>query len=90
MTYIFTSDSKNKSVKTIGQVASIGGWIYGYSQNSKAFNLEQKNINLVKLVLDQYEQEGMKLVRSEYDNNRLKKFLELISIHLHFRTSENN
>lgn len=78
VTYIFTSDSKNKSVKTIGQVASIGGWIYGYSQNSKAFNLKQKNINLVKFVLDQYEQEGMKLVRSEYDSNRLKKFLELI------------
>lgn len=78
LTYIFTSDSKNKSVKTIGQVASLGGWIYGYSQNSKASNLERKNINLVESVLDQYDQEGIKLVRSEYDTNRLRKFLELI------------
>ena len=78
LTYIFTSDSKNKSVKTIGQVASLGGWIYGYSQDSKASNLERKNINLVEYVLDQYDQEGMKLVRSEYDTNRLRKFLELI------------
>lgn len=77
-TYLFTNDSKNNTVKTIGQVATVGGLVYGYSQNSKASTIEQDNIIILDSIISNYETSGMSNVRYELDTNLKIKFLELI------------
>jgi hypothetical protein len=67
-TYLFTNDSKNKTVKTVGQVATVGGLVYGYSQNSKAATIEQNNIIILESIISNYETSGIQKI----------KFLELI------------
>jgi hypothetical protein len=78
LTYIFTNDSKNKTVKTIGQVASVGGLVYGYSQNSKASNIEQDNIIILETIISNYETTGIQNAINERDTTLKIKFLELI------------
>jgi hypothetical protein len=77
-TYLFTNDSKNTTVKTIGQVATVGGLVYGYSQNSKASTIEQNNIIILESIISNYEISGISNVRTELDTNLKIKFLELI------------
>ena len=77
-TYLFTNNSKNKTVKTIGQVATIGGLVYGYSQNSKASTIEQDNIIILESIISNYETSGISNVQIEIDTNLKIKFLELI------------
>lgn len=78
LTYIFTNDSKNKTVKTIGQVASVGGLVYGYSQNSKASTIEQENIIILEAILSNYETTGIQNAINERDTSLKIKYLELI------------
>jgi len=78
LTYIFTNDSKNKTVKTIGQVASVGGLVYGYSQNSKASTIEQDNIIILETIISNYETTGIQNAINERDTNLKIKYLELI------------
>jgi hypothetical protein len=78
LTYIFTNDSKNKTVKTIGQVASVGGLVYGYSQNSKASNIEHNNIIILETIISNYETTGIQIAINETDTNLKIKYLELI------------
>ena len=77
-TYLFTNDSKNNTVKTIGQVATVGGLVYGYSQNSKATTIEQDNIIILESIISNYETSGISNVRIEIDTNLKIKFLEFI------------
>lgn len=78
LTYIFTNDFKNKTVKTIGQVASVGGLVYGYSQNSKASTIEQDNIIILETIISNYETTGIQNAINERDTNLKIKYLELI------------
>jgi hypothetical protein len=78
LTYFFTNDSKNNTIKTIGQVSSLGGLIYGYSQNSKATNIEQDNIILLESIIGNFETFGILNVQIEKDSNLKIKYLELL------------
>lgn len=77
-TYLFTNNSKNSTVKTIGQVASVGGLVYGYSQNSKANTIEQNNIIILESIINNYETTGIQNAINERNTNLKIKYLELI------------
>jgi hypothetical protein len=77
-TYLFTNNSKNRTVKTIGQVATIGGIVYGYNQTSKANTIEQNNIIIIESIISNYETVGIQNVVIEKNTNLKIKYLELI------------
>jgi hypothetical protein len=77
-TYLFTNGSKNSTVKTVGQVATVGGLVYGYSQNSKASTIEQNNIIILENIICNYETTGIQNAINEKDTNLKIKYLELI------------
>ena len=52
LSYLFTSNSKNSTVRTLGQVATIGGIVYGSSQKSQANSIERNNIILISQILN--------------------------------------
>jgi hypothetical protein len=78
ITYLFTNNSKNSTVKTIGQVATVGGILYGYNQTSKAFTIEQNNIVILETIISNYETTGIQNAINESDTNLKIKYLELI------------
>lgn len=77
-TYLFTNNSKNSTVKTIGQVATVGGLVYGYSQNSKASTIEQNNIIILDTIISNYEMNEIHNAINETDSNLKIKYLEYI------------
>jgi hypothetical protein len=77
LSYLFTSNSKNNTVKTLGQVATIGGLVYGSSQKSQANSIERNNIILISQILNIVESEGISNIRQERDTNNIRRFIEL-------------
>ena len=77
LAYLFTNNSKNSTVRTVGQVATIGGLVYGGSQRSQAASIEGKNIILISQILDIVERDGINNIRQESDTNNIRRFIEL-------------
>jgi hypothetical protein len=77
LSYLFTSNSKNSTVRTLGQVATIGGIVYGSSQKSQANSIERNNIILISQILNIVESEGINNIRQERDTNNIRRFIEL-------------
>jgi len=77
LSYLFTSNSKNNTVRTLGQVATIGGIVYGSSQKSQANSIERNNIILISQILNIVESEGINNIRQERDTNNIRRFIEL-------------
>jgi hypothetical protein len=77
LSYLFTNNSKNNTVRTVGQVATIGGLVYGSSQRNQAASIEAKNIILISQILDIVERDGINNIRQEIDTNYIRKFIEL-------------
>ena len=77
LAYLLTSNSKNSTVRTVGQVASIGGVIYGNSQSNQATSIEQKIIIYLSQIISIIELEGLQNIRQERDVNVITNFLRL-------------
>jgi len=75
--YFLTSDSKNKMVKTIGQVAAIGGMMYSANQRSKANSLESiATLNIGKAI-NLLERDCKPYIRNEKNIDTIRTFLEM-------------
>ncbi len=77
LAYLFTNNSKNSTVRTVGQIATIGGLVYGSTQRSQAASIEEKNIILISQILDIVERDGINNIRQEYNSNHIRRFIEL-------------
>jgi len=75
--YFLTNDSKNKMVKTIGQVAAIGGMMYSANQRSKANSLESiATLNIGKAI-NLIERDCKPYIRNEKNIDTIRTFLEM-------------
>ena len=75
--YFLTSDSKNKMVKTIGQVAAIGGVIYSANQRNKANSIESiATLNIGKAI-NIMERDCKPYIRNEKNIDTIRTFLEM-------------
>ena len=77
LSYLFTNNSKNSSVRTIGQIATIGGLVYANSQNNQADNITGNNIILISQIINEVERDGINNIRQEPDLNYVRRFIEL-------------
>lgn len=77
LAYLFTNNSKNSTVRTVGQVATIGGLIYGSSERNNAANIQEKNIILISQIINIVERDGINIIRQEADTNNIRRFIEL-------------
>jgi hypothetical protein len=77
LTYLITDNSKNSNIRTIGQVASIGGLVYANSHQNQANGIESKNLLLISKILDLVEREGMNYIKLEKDTNIIGRFIQL-------------
>lgn len=75
--YLFTNNSKNSTIRTVGQLATIGGLVYGGSQRGQAASIEGKTIILISQILDIVERDGINNIRQESDTNCIRRFIEL-------------
>jgi hypothetical protein len=76
-TYFITDNSKSNNIRTIGQVASIGGLVYANSQQNHANGIESKNLLLISKILNLVESDGMNFIKLEKDTNIIRRFLQL-------------
>lgn len=77
LAYLFTNNSKNSTVRTVGQVATIGGIVYGGYESNQAASIEGKNIVLISQILDIVERDGINNIRKESNTNYIRRFIEL-------------
>jgi len=77
-TYLLTSNAKNNTVRTLGQIGAIGGFLYSGNQRKKANNIEELVIQYVTSGISMIETGLIVHVRSERDPNVIRKFLELV------------
>lgn len=75
--YFLTNDSKNKMVKTIGQVAAIGGIMYSANQRSKANSLESIAILNIGKAVNIIERDCSPYIRNEKNIDTIRTFLEM-------------
>lgn len=54
-TYFLTNNSKNQTTRTIGQVAAVGGLIYGSNQKNKASEIKSTIYNLLKQAIEKID-----------------------------------
>jgi hypothetical protein len=76
-TYLLTSNAKNNTVRTLGQIGAIGGFLYSGNQRNKANNIEELVIQNVTSGISMIETGFIIQVRNERDMTVIKKFLEL-------------
>jgi hypothetical protein len=77
LSYLFTNNSRNSNVRTIGQIATIGGLVYANSQNNQAENITGNNIILISQIINEVERDGINNIRKESDLNNVRRFIEL-------------
>lgn len=91
--YLFTNDSKSKTTKTLGQVASVGGLLYRSSEINKAKQVEVQNLEILKKAthkITSYGYEDYKIERNvNHKNEYLTKVLH-ISHHLDMAINKEN
>jgi hypothetical protein len=78
ITYLLTSGSKRRTVRTAGDVVALGGVLYGSSQRNQASNLDAQNNTLIDSGLSDIETEGLSRLRSEPNPDAKRRFLELV------------
>jgi hypothetical protein len=78
ITYLLTSGSKRRIVRTAGDVVALGGVLYGSSQRNQAANLDAENNRLIDSGLSVIELEGGSRLRSEANFGVKRRFLELV------------
>lgn len=76
--YLLTNDSKNKTVKTIGQLAAVGGMIFSANQRSKANSLESLAILNIGKAINLIESDCKPYIRNERNIDSIKSFLKLL------------
>jgi hypothetical protein len=77
LSYLFTSNSKNSTVRTVGQVAIVGGLLYGNSQRNQANAYQQKNAILISQAIGMIELEGIPVIRQERNVDLIRRFLQI-------------
>ena len=77
LSYLFTSNSKNSTVRTVGQVATVGGLLYGNSQRNQANAYQQKNAVLISQAIGMIEREGIPVIRQERNVDLIRRFLQI-------------
>ena len=78
LAYLLTSGSKNRTVRTVGGVAALGGVLYGSSQRNQAANFDAQNSLLFDSGLSRIELDGLLRLRTETNPDVKRKFLELV------------
>jgi hypothetical protein len=78
ITYLLTSGSKRRTVRTAGEVVALGGVLYGGSQRNQASNLDAQNNTLIDSGLSVIELEGVSRLRSDSNSDVKRRFLELV------------
>jgi hypothetical protein len=78
ITYLLTSGSRRRTVRTAGDVVALGGVLYGSSQRNQASNLDAQNNTLIDSGLSVIELEGVSRLRSEGRADVKRRFLELV------------
>lgn len=78
ITYLLTSGSKRRTVRTAGDVIAVGGVLYGSNQRNQAYNLEAQNNTLIDSGLSIVELEGVPKLGSEINPDAKNRFLELV------------
>jgi len=77
LSYLFTSNSKNSTTRTIGQVAAVGGLVYGNSQRNQENAYQQKNTILIGQAINLIEREGIVIIRQERNVDVIRQFIDL-------------
>ena len=76
---LLTSGSKKQSVRTIGNLAALGGVLYGNNQSNKAALLDAQNIQLISGALGIVESQGVQHVQRRSDpTNTVCQFVEVL------------
>lgn len=76
--YLLTNDSKNKTVRTVGQVAAIGGMIFSANQRSKANSMESLALLNIGKAISIIERDCKPYIRNERNVDSIRNFLELL------------
>lgn len=76
--YFLTNDSKNKTVRTVGQVAAVGGMIFSANQRSKANSIESLALLNIGKAINLIERDCKPHIRNERNIDSIKSFLELL------------
>ena len=78
ITYLLTTGSRRRIVRTAGEVVALGGVLYGSSQRNHAANLDSENNRLIDSGLSVIELEGLSSLRSGGRPDVKRRFLELV------------
>lgn len=78
VTYLLTRGSKRETVRTIGNLAAIGGLVYGTSQSHRATALESQNNTLITSSLRAIQIEGLPRLPSATSSAAKHEFLALV------------
>jgi hypothetical protein len=65
--YVLTFGTRKESVRTVGNLAALGAFLYGVSQGRKAGRLEEYNHQLAAAAMSLIESQGLPQVRSKSD-----------------------
>lgn len=76
--YFLTNDSKNKTVRTVGQVAAIGGMIFSANQRSKANSIESLALLNIGKAINIIERDCKPYIRIEKNVDSIRSFLEIL------------
>lgn len=91
--YLFTNDSKSKTTKTLGQVASVGGLLYRSSEINKAKQVEVHNLEILNNATHKITSYGYEDYKKERNANNKNEYLTKvlhISHHLDMAVNKEN
>lgn len=76
--YLLTNNSKNQTTKTLGQVAAVGGLVYGSNQKNKSNELKNKNLQSISNAINIISNNSLNLFQSEINIENKRNFLNKV------------
>jgi hypothetical protein len=76
--YLLTNNSKNQTTRTLGQVAAVGGLVYGSNQKNKSNELKDKNLQSINNAVSLICNNSLNSFRSENNIQNKSNFLSKV------------
>lgn len=74
--YLLTNNSNNQTTRSIGQVAAVGGLLYGNNQRNKSTDLELRNFNYLKNAIENLLNFSVETFKRENNSETKRSFLQ--------------
>lgn len=76
--YLLTNNSKNQTTRTLGQVAAVGGLVYGNNQKNKSNELKNKNLQSISNAVNLISNNSLNSFQSENNIQNKRNFLSKV------------